>query len=124
MKLELLILHDVVVIRVREARLVYPQLEIFLSAVKAQLQHRAKDLILNLSDVGYLDSPAHGTLFELYRFVKERGGSMKLVGLQPRVKKMASVVGLTRIFEVLEDEHQALAQNRARRMTGLATAER
>lgn len=47
-------------------------------------------------------------LFELYRFVTERGGSMKIVGLQPRVYEMASMVGLTSAFEVFPREDLAL----------------
>jgi anti-anti-sigma factor len=113
MKLEVQVLDDVVILRVREARLVFPQLETFVSAVKAQLQGAPRDLILNLSEVRYLDSPAHGSLFEIYRFVTERGGTMKVVGLQPRVRAMAGLVGLTRTFEIFADEDSALG-NRPR----------
>jgi stage II sporulation protein AA (anti-sigma F factor antagonist) len=108
MNLETKVLNDVVIIRVRESRLVFPQVEAFASAVKAQLGADPRYLILNLSEVEYLDSPAHGYMFELYRFVTERGGRMKLVGLRPRVEAMASLVGLTRIVEVLRDEGLAL----------------
>jgi anti-anti-sigma factor len=109
MNLETRVFSDVVIIRVRERRLVFPQVEDFASAVKAQLQSGPRNLVLNLSDVDYLDSPAHGYLFELCRFVAERGGRMKLVGLRPRVEWMASLVGLTRIVEVAPDEDLALS---------------
>lgn len=108
MKLDVRVLDNVVIIRVREPRLVFPQLETFTSAVRALLARAPKNLILNLSEVAYLDSPAHGCLFELYRFVTERGGSMKVVGLQPRVHEMARLVGLTRTLEVFPDEDLAL----------------
>jgi anti-anti-sigma factor len=107
--LEFQALDDAVVVRVRERRLIFPQLEMFLSAVKEHLEKAApRNLVLNLSEVAYLDSPAHGCLFEIYRFVKERGGTVRVVGLQPRVRRMASLVGLTRAFEVYPDEERAL----------------
>jgi anti-sigma B factor antagonist len=113
MNLETEVLNDVVIIRVRESRLVFPQVEAFASTVKAQLRAGPRNLILNLSEVEYLDSPAHGYMFELYRFVTEGGGRMKLVGLRPRVEAMASLVGLTRIVEVLQDEGLALDESNA-----------
>jgi anti-anti-sigma factor len=108
MRLDVLVLDEGVIIRVREDRMVFPQLETFTSAVKTHLARAPKDLILNLSEVAYLDSPAHGCLFELCRYVTERGGRMKVVGLKPRVQAMASLVGLTRAVEVFPDEGRAL----------------
>lgn len=109
MNLEVHLSGDVAIMRLRERRLVFPMLEAFGSAVKKQLDRGAKRLVLNLSDVNYLDSPAHGCLFELFRTVRERGGTMRLVGLQPRVEVMAGLVGVTKIIEVFPDEERALA---------------
>jgi anti-anti-sigma factor len=108
MNLDVRVLDDVVIIKLREHRLVFPQLEAFASAVKERMAGAARHLILNLSEVSYLDSAAHGCLFELYRFATERGLTLAIVGLKPRVRAMASLIGLTRIFEVFPDEDLAL----------------
>ncbi len=107
MRLDVRVLDDVVIIRIRERRLVFPQLENFASTVKALLAGARTDLVLNLSEIDYLDSPAHGCLFDLYGFVKI-GAVRKFVGFQPRVQMMASLVGLTRTCEVFPDEERAL----------------
>lgn len=109
MNLEVQPSGDVAIVRLRERRLIFPQIETFRAAVKKQLDRGAKNVVINLSNVSYLDSPAHGLLFELLQLVKERGGTLKLVGLQPRVEAMASLVGVTKVFEVFPDERRALA---------------
>ncbi len=109
MNLEVQLSVEVAIVRLRERRLIFPMLESFTAAVKKLLEGGAKDLVLNLSEVKYLDSPAHGALFELYRTVSERGGTLKLVGLQPRVEAMAGLVGVTQVVECFADERRALA---------------
>lgn len=108
MNLEVQLVVDVAIVRLRERRLVFPHLEKFASVVKKQLDRGATKLVLNLSDVDYLDSPAHGCLFDLYRAVTERGGTLKLAGLRPRVEAMAKLVGVTHLFEVYPDEVAAV----------------
>jgi anti-anti-sigma factor len=103
--------NNVVIIRVRERRLVFPQVEAFAAAMKAQQLPGPANLILNLSDVSYLDSPAHGYLAELYRLVTQGGGRMKLVGLRPHVEAMAALVGLTRLVEVFPTKDLALGDS-------------
>jgi len=109
MNLEVHLSGEVAILRLRERRMIFPMLESFAEAVKKQLDRGAKNLVLNLSEVKYLDSPAHGSLFDLYRTVAERGGTLKLVGLQPRVEAMASLVGVTKVIECFADEPRALA---------------
>jgi anti-sigma B factor antagonist len=100
---------EVVILRVRERRLIFPMLESFIAAVRTETDRGAKHVVLCLSDVEYLDSPAHGSLVELYTMVTDRGGTLKLVGLQPRVEAMASLVGITKMVESFADESLALA---------------
>jgi anti-sigma B factor antagonist len=109
MNLEIHFSGEVAVLRLRERRMIFPMLESFAAAVKKQLDRGNKNIVLNLSEVTYLDSPAHGSLFDLYRTVNERGGSLKLVGLQPRVEAMASLVGVTKAIECFAEEGQAIA---------------
>jgi len=109
MNLEVHLSGKLAILGLRERRLIFPMLEAFTAAVKRQLDRGAKNLVLNLSEVNYLDSPAHGSLFELFRTVTERGGTLRLVGLQPRVQAMASLVGVTKMVECFADEGRALA---------------
>jgi anti-sigma B factor antagonist len=66
------------------------------------------NLILNLSGIKYIDSGGLGTLVSLYTSAKETGGSIKLASLTQRVGNLMEVTKLHTVFEVYENESQAL----------------
>ena len=45
---------------------------------------------------------------DIYRMMCAQNGTVKLVGLQERVKAMGSLVGLTRLIETFREEEKAL----------------
>jgi anti-sigma B factor antagonist len=67
-----------------------------------------KKLLLNLSDVSYIDSSGIGELVSGFTTVTNHGGSLKLVGLSKRVKDMLQITKLYTVFETFEDEAQAV----------------
>ena len=60
-----------------------------------------RKLILDLSEVPYIDSSGVGTIVELKRRVEKSGAKIVLVGLQPRVR---SVFEITRLGDLLTVE--------------------
>jgi len=100
---------DVKVVRLNEARLIFPLLGDFSAQISALIEEGAHKLVIDLSNVGYLDSASYGCLMDIYRMMSERGGTMKLVGLQERVETMASMVGITNLIEVFRERQSALA---------------
>jgi anti-sigma B factor antagonist len=64
-----------------------------------------RKLILNLTQVSYMDSSAIAVLVEMLR----RVGKVVLVGLQPRVRGILEIARLHDIFKIAPDETQALA---------------
>ncbi len=66
-------------------------------------------LILNLSQVPYMDSSAVAVLVEALQKLRPSGGRVMLVGLQPRVKGLLEIARLDTIFVLAADEQQALA---------------
>jgi anti-sigma B factor antagonist len=67
-----------------------------------------KKLLLNLSDVSYIDSSGIGELVSGFTTVTNHGGSLKLVGLSKRVKDLLQITKLYTVFETFEDEAQAV----------------
>jgi anti-sigma B factor antagonist len=65
-------------------------------------------VILNLSGVTYIDSGGLGTLVALYTTARNAGGGLKLCGLTQRVGDLLQVTKLVTIFEVYENEENAL----------------
>jgi anti-sigma B factor antagonist len=68
-----------------------------------------KRLILNLSQVPYMDSSALAVLVEALQKLRPSGGRLMLVGLQPRVKGLLEIARLNTIFVIADSEQQALA---------------
>ncbi|HOO17507.1 MAG: STAS domain-containing protein [Phycisphaerae bacterium] len=66
-----------------------------------------KRLIVDLSDVSYMDSSGVGTMVEIKRLVERGGGRLVLAGLQPRVRSVFEVTQLDRFFDIAKDINDA-----------------
>jgi anti-sigma B factor antagonist len=106
---------DVQIIRVKEAKLTYPSLSAFFAEVRQLVEGGARKLLIDLSAVTYIDSACIGCLMDVYRLLQDKGGAVKLAGLQPRVETMLSMTGVHKIIDVHRDEALALQAFGARR---------
>lgn len=67
-----------------------------------------KKILLNLSDVSYIDSSGIGELVSGFTTVTNQGGVLKLLGLTKRVKDLLQITKLYTVFEVFDDEATAV----------------
>ena len=67
-----------------------------------------RKLLLNLSDVPYLDSSGVGELVSCFISVRNHGGVLKVFAPTKRVKALLAVAKLDTVFEVFEDEPTAI----------------
>ena len=65
-------------------------------------------IVLNLSEVSYIDSGGLGTLVSLYTTARGAGGALKLAALTQRVGDLLQVTKLVSVFEVFPDEQSAV----------------
>lgn len=75
-------------------------------------QNPNKDFILNLSDVEYMSSSGLRVFVSIMRYFKERNRNLKLSNLSLAVKRVFEVVELMDMFDIYNDESDALASNR------------
>ncbi len=68
-----------------------------------------KKILLNLSEVSYIDSSGIGELVSGYTTVSNAGGKLKLLGLTKRVQDLLQITKLYTVFEVFDDEAAGLA---------------
>lgn len=68
-----------------------------------------KKILLNLGDVSYIDSSGIGELVSGFTTVANQGGSLKLLGLTKRVKDLLQITKLYTVFDVRDDEAEAVA---------------
>lgn len=67
-----------------------------------------KKLLLNLGEVSYIDSSGIGEMVSGFTTVTNNGGQLKLLGLSKRVKDLLQITKLYTVFEVYDDEAEAV----------------
>jgi anti-sigma B factor antagonist len=80
----------------------------FRDAIQRLLRQGEINIILNLKDLEYLDSSGIGELVRNYLAVVKKGGSMKVVGLAPKVEEILKITQLYQVFPEFPDEESAL----------------
>ena len=58
------------------------------------------DIIINCSDLKYIDSTGLGVLVNALKKVKEQDKSISIVNLKPYIAKIFTLTGLNKIFEI------------------------
>jgi len=99
---------DVTLVRVGEARLMYPLLSDFAGSVSSLLTAGDKKVVIDLSGVNYIDSASIGCLINLYRQATAAAGTLKLCGVQKRVETMLTMTGAQNFLEIHPDEASAV----------------
>ena len=99
---------DVTLVRVGEARLMYPLLSDFAGSVTSLLAAGDKKVVVDLGGVNYMDSASIGCLMDLYRQANAAGGKLKLAGVQKRVETMLTMTGAQNFLEIHPDEASAV----------------
>ena len=67
-----------------------------------------KKILLNLSDVSYIDSTGIGELVAGFTSATNAGGTVKLLGLTKHVKDVLQITRLYTVFEPYEEEAEAV----------------
>jgi anti-anti-sigma factor len=99
---------DVTLVRVGEARLMYPLLSDFAGSVASLLAGGDRKVVIDLAGVDYIDSASIGCLMDLYRQATAAGGKLKLAGVQKRVETMLTMTGAQNFLEIHPDEASAV----------------
>jgi anti-sigma B factor antagonist len=82
------------------------------TALRDNLKETLKNtprLVLNLSDVTYIDSGGLGTLVGVYSSARAAGADIKLTGLGQRLRDVLQITKLATVFQVFDTEQEALA---------------
>jgi anti-sigma B factor antagonist len=65
-------------------------------------------VLLNLSEITYIDSSGIGELVSGFTTVRNQGGVLKLMGLTKRVQDLLQITKLYTVFDVYDDEATAI----------------
>ncbi|HYL38812.1 MAG TPA: STAS domain-containing protein [Bryobacteraceae bacterium] len=67
-----------------------------------------KDILLNMSEVYYIDSSGLGELVAALTTSHHKGGRLKLMRLTPKVQDLVQLTRVHRVFEIFSDEESAV----------------
>jgi anti-sigma B factor antagonist len=83
-------------------------LDLLREMVTRALDEGFKGILLDLENVMNIDSAGLGELVSLSALADARGGDVKLVHLQKKVRGLLQITKLITIFEAFEDERTAI----------------
>ena len=72
------------------------------------LEDNKKNILFDLGGVTAIDSSGIGEMVACYATVTKRGGKLKLMHLSPKINDILQVTQLITVFEVFDDEREAL----------------
>lgn len=79
------------------------------STIRRLLGEGKKKILLNLAGVGYIDSSGIGELVSSFTAVNKEDGSLKLLGLTQKIQDLLAITKLLTVFDVFENEGEALS---------------
>jgi anti-sigma B factor antagonist len=109
MKYELTESADASILKILEPRLIYESLDPIQEKFIELVESGTKKIVIDFAKVDYLDSFAVGFIMDMYRRVSNKNGSLKLCGLQPRVKKILAITRVDNVIDILPGIDEALA---------------
>jgi anti-sigma B factor antagonist len=77
--------------------------------IREKLDGGHKKIVMNLAAINYIDSTGLGELVSAYRLVKSQGGELKLMNLNKKVSDLLQITRLYAVFDIHNDEAQAVA---------------
>lgn len=75
----------------------------------ASLIQDVPGVLLDMTNVTFLDSSGLGALVAIWRTLSSRRGKIKLSGVRPMVRTVFDMTRMDRIFEMYDTEQEALA---------------
>jgi anti-sigma B factor antagonist len=76
--------------------------------IREMSESGTNNIILNLKEVDYIDSTGLGGLVISYTGLKKAGGALKLLNLSQRNIELLVLTKLTTVFEIFDDEQDAV----------------
>jgi len=79
------------------------------ASLTAMIEKKPKRMVIDLSDVTYIDSAGLAALIQAMQKVEAYGGKFSLAGLQETVRSIFEISRLDQVFQIFPDTDTALA---------------
>jgi len=81
----------------------------FREQIKTLVQAGNKKIILNLTNLNYIDSSGIATLVASCHTARSKGAKLKLAHVGPKVREVLTMTKLTPVFDIYDNEAAAIA---------------
>lgn len=79
------------------------------NTIRRLLGEGKKKILMNLGEVGYVDSSGIGELVSSFSAVNRESGKLKLLNLTQKIQDLLAITKLLTVFDVYEEESEALS---------------
>lgn len=80
--------------------------------VNGVLEQGARQIVVDLAGVNYIDSSGIGQLVSAYTMTRNSGGDLVLAALQKKVRDLLTITKLITVFRVFDSKDEAVASCR------------
>ena len=101
-------IEEITLVQVNESKIYLETSELFKQTLLGLINKGNVKLIVDLSTVNVINSSGLGALFLALYKVKDRGGDLKIVGLQPLVREIFDRMKLNLIYGLFNSEEEAI----------------
>ncbi len=102
------IFDNIIIEIIKSDRATIKESEILKNMIYDKIEKGYKNVIIDLSEVNFIDSTFLGIIVNLLKKVVNGGGDLKLVGFKPAVRSMFELTRLYRVFESYTDLQSAI----------------
>ncbi len=78
------------------------------NAIRKLIEGGKKKILLNLSQVSYVDSSGIGEFVASFTAIGREGGQLKLLNLTQKIQDLLAITKLLTVFDTYDDESSAL----------------
>jgi anti-sigma B factor antagonist len=100
---------DVTVLRLRGTLMGGPDSQVFEDALSTVLEAGPGRVLVDMSDISWVNSTGLGILIAGHRKVSGGGGELKLLHVSKRIESILMVTKLNTLFDSYDDEAKAIA---------------
>jgi len=100
---------DVTILRLRGTLMGGPDSQVFEDVLVKTLESGSSGVLVDMSDISWVNSTGLGILIAGHRKVSGGGGVLKLLHVSKRIESILMVTKLNTLFDSYDDETQAIA---------------
>jgi len=108
MKIEERVVGGVTILDLKGKMLIGEGDEMLREKINGLVEGGKSKVLLNLSEVPYVDSAGLGEIVRCYTTVSRKDGKLKLLNLTKRIHDLLSITKLLTVFETYESEEEAV----------------